>query len=97
MMTEEKDVVEEVQEEAVEVEVKEEEVPEDAQEKVLSVEEAKAILSRHEQEHLQEFANKLQALMIEYNVALTATFRLFGQTIDPPIVAVPRKQERPSG
>ena len=96
-MAKKDEVVEEVQEEAVEVEVKEEEVLDDAQEKVLSIEEAKAILSRHEQEHLQEFANKLQALMLEYNVALSSTFKLFGQVIDPPIVAVPRKQERPSG
>ena len=88
-MTEEKDIVEELQEEVVEEEAQEEV----QEERVLDIEEAKALLADHEQKRLEEFGNKLHELMREYNVNLTAAFVLFGQVIDPPIRGVPARPQ----
>jgi hypothetical protein len=59
------------------------------------VDEAREILSRHERERLQDFHTRLQSLMVEYNVALTASFVLFNQPIDPPIRVIPAPAPAP--
>ena len=55
-------------------------------------ERAKRLLTRYQQQRNEEFKAKQEALLKEYNMELTARFQLFGQIINPPIIAVPKPE-----